>query len=585
MEPDTFAFATVLLVNFVDMMGMQFTLPVNVPYGRFMGADLQTIALFATAVGLMRIVSNLWMPRLSDRKGRKCVIIISLLGSAAAYATQGLASNFGKSAVAVFIIGKAVSGFFGGTMPVLRAYVTEISMPDTQLMKQRMTMLVLANQAAGIALMPIAGAMATFGLTLPFFTCAGMGVFGVLWALFFFSEASKVKGQAAGGHQQNQSDNTGRQIEKRIDSVTTDEQKRKNPWCDVVVMCMFFSYASIFILVSCLGLLIPIMLEKESFGLVRATTEETEGNIAKAFGLVMIPNGVMNILVAIFLFIPLTKKVGDLKVVITAGILASVNVATYGFLPTKLWQLCIQQAITGLCFGLVIPALGPFMASYVSVHYPKQMAEANAIPILGMNFSMAFGQNIMAFVHERWGFEAAWIVSSTCVLLFVIFFVLAATLARRREPKSSTLSSKQQKVQLELGGMDVDKFVDFVCEELRQALLTSKANLWNAPVQHLVQKRLAAAVPKIRGWSDETNGLEYLEDLGSLLQESPIELTKFCAMFPHIGDPRSQMNMLGLEAGAAIPFEGIARQTNSNPSLPSSSSVSPRQPMNSIESV
>jgi MFS family permease len=294
----------------------------------------------------------------------------------------------------------------------------------------------------------------------------------------------------------------------------------------------------------------------------------------------MIPNGAMNILVAVFLFIPLTRKVGDLKVVAIAGVVAAVNFATYGFLPTRLWQLCIQQAITGFCFGLVIPALGPFMASYVSVHYPKRMAEANAIPILGMNFSMAFGQNLMAFVHERWGFEAAWIVGGTCVIFFIAFFVIAATLATKRQPKENRLSRKQQKLQLEVGGMDVDKFVDFVCEELRQTLLTSKANLWNAPIQHLVQKRLAAAVPKIRNWSDETNGLEYLEDLRSLLQESPTELAKFWAMFPDSGDPQSQMDIFSLEAGAAIP-----REISSSSTLSRSNAVSPRQPDSFVEAV
>jgi MFS family permease len=513
------------------------------------------------------------------------VIIVSLFGSAAAYATQGLANNFGESAVAIFIFGKAVSGFFGGTMPVLRAYITELSLPDMQLMKQRMTLLVLSNQAAGIALMPISGAMATFGLSLPFFTCAGVGVFGVIWATIFFSEASKVKGQVAGGQQPNASEKAKPQIEKSDEKKTPQEEKRKNPWCDLVVICMFFSYASIFILVSCLGLLIPTMLEKESFGLLRATTEETEGNIAKAFGLVMIPNGVMNILVAAFVFVPLTKKMGDLKVVVTAGIAASLNFATYGFLPTKLWQLCIQQTITGFCFGLVIPALGPFMASYASVHYPKQMAEVNAIPILGMNFSMAFGQNIMAFVHEHWGFETAWAVSGGCVLLFVVFFVIATRLVRQRQPKQDTLSAQQQKVQLELGGLDVDKFVDLMCEELRQTLSKNKSNLWNAPIQNLVQKRLVAAVPQVRNWKDETHGQEYLEDLRSFLHESPTELAKFWTMFPQIGDPQSQIDMLDFEAGAVIPFEDIPRRTSSNPTLSKPRSVSPRTPTNSVEAV
>jgi hypothetical protein len=205
------------------------------------------------------------------------------------------------------------------------------------------------------------------------------------------------------------------------------------------------------------------------------------------------------------------------------------------------------------------------------------MAEANAIPILGMNFSMAFGQNIMAFVHEHWGFEAAWAVSGGSVSLFIIFFVCAACIALQRQPKQSSLSVQQQKVQLEVGGMDVDKFIDSMCEELREVLLKNKGNLWNAPVQDLVRSRLVAAVPNIRLWNDETNGLEYLEDVRSFLQESPADLSRFWAMFPQTNDPHNQI--LDVETGAAIPFEDIVRKASSR------SVVSPRPSPSSVEEI
>jgi MFS family permease len=466
-------------------------------------------------------------------------------------------------------------------MPVLRAYVAELSMPDVQLMKRRMTTLIMANQGAGIALMPISGAIATFGLSLPFFICAGMGVFGLIWAICFFMEASDLKGQAIADQSKRKHESPGPQLEKPNQSAMDETQeKRKSPWRDLVVVCLFFAYVAIFILVSGLGLLTPVMLEKESFGLQGVSTEETERNIAKALGLVMIPNGVMNILVGIFLFIPLTKKVGDINVIVIAGAVASVNIVTYGFLPTKLWHLCIQNAIGGFCFGLVIPALGPLMASYASVHYPKQLAEAQAIPILGMNLSMAFGQNILAFVNERWGIKAAWAVGGGCCALFVIFFVTASILARRRQPQPDRLSKQQQKVQLEVGGMDVDRFVDSMCAELKQILSENKGKLWNAPVQHVVQQRLAAAVPQLRHWSDETNGLEYIEDLSSLLQDSPTELLKLRSMFPHIGDV--QGHVWDVEAGAAIPLEDLARQISSTTPRSRSNSVSPRECISTV---
>merc|ERR1712125_35691 len=138
----------------------------------------------------------------------------------------------------------------------------------------------------------------------------------------------------------------------------------------------------------------------------------------------------------------------------------------YGLWPTKIWHLCVLQAITGLCFGFMIPALSPLMARYASVHYPSQIAECQGIPILGMNLSMSFGQNILATVLMYYGMTAAWLLCATCAAIFVTLFVLACCVVDAREPKPDKLSTEQKKVSLQLGGEDADKFVDAVCEEV-----------------------------------------------------------------------------------------------------------------------
>jgi len=426
-----------------------------------MGADLHTIALFSTVRGLMCILSNMWMPKLSDRRGRKLVIIVSLIGDGVAYAVQGFAGHVAEGRVAVFLIGRAMSGFFGGSTPVLRAYVAEISMPDRQLLKQRMTLLMVSSQIAGIALAPLSGALATFGLTLPFFSCSGMAVFGVFGTICFFKEAAQLKAMQQKSSPSLEDHGKALVPEQVISpSADTDKvgspetpKKKKNPWCDLVVILLTFAYSSLFLLVSGYILLLPVLLSNVSFGLHGETVEETEGNIARAFGFCAIPNGVCNILVSVFLFVPMTKQFGDLRVLIISGIIASANFVVYGFWPSELWHLCVLQAISGCCFGFMMPALGPLMASYAGVHYPNQMAETQAIPVLGMNLSMAFGQNMMALIHEQFSMRVAWIVSGACVALYMVFFIFAFILVDRRSSEKS-LSSEQQ-VKLEMGGSEI----------------------------------------------------------------------------------------------------------------------------------
>mmetsp|Transcript_110228 Transcript_110228/g.212398 ORF Transcript_110228/g.212398 Transcript_110228/m.212398 type:complete len:601 (+) Transcript_110228:73-1875(+) len=562
MGPETFAYLTAIMVIFVDWMGLHFTMPVTVPYGRWMGADLEVIALFGTVRGLLCLLSLMWMPRLSDRRGRKTVILISLIGSAIAYCIQGLAGEMTGSGVTVFMIGRGLSGFFGGTIPVVRAYITELSVPNTQLLKQRLTMLMVSNQAAGIALAPIAGAIATFGLSLPYYVCSGVAVCILFWAIAFFKEARQLKCAAdgpsecqgvSGSESKKIQEITGEQCQKVGQDEGDHAPQTKSPWLDKVPLVMLCGIFSVFLLVSGIALLIPVMLEQTSFGLKGATSAETEGNIAKAFGLVSIPMGVCNILVSVFLFVPVTKRFGDLRVIVTAGVVASVNISAYGFLPIRLWHVCILQAVSGCCFGFITPAVAPLMARYAAVHYPTRMAEAQGIPPVGMNLAMACGQNLMAAVHKHIGMKAAWITGGICICSFMTFFVIAVVLVEKRLPKPEKLSLKQQKAFLELGGMDVDKFIDSMCEEVRRTLSERKMHLWNAPIQNVVQKGLVAAVPQMRNWEDETQGMEYLEDLHSLLQSSPAELSKFHEVFPQISSRSNRLRLTHLDLEGCVP--------------------------------
>ncbi|CAK8987087.1 unnamed protein product [Durusdinium trenchii] len=176
-------FAACLMVNLVDVMGTLFTAPVLVPYGQSLGASTAELASFSTVRFGLGIVSFLWMPRLADVKGTKVCVLVSVLGSSIAYAMQGnshylsgcaranyalqggetlqlweghecqllngtielyeqnatalgaggtldcISSCQNKNGVYFFLAGRALAGFFGGTQPILRSYVSEISLP------------------------------------------------------------------------------------------------------------------------------------------------------------------------------------------------------------------------------------------------------------------------------------------------------------------------------------------------------------------------------------------------------------------------------------------------------------------------
>lgn len=542
MEVEFLAYVTAHIINIVSMLGVQFTVPVIVPYGRLLGADLSTIALFTTVRGLGGIVSVFWMPRLSDLRGRKLVIMISLFGCAMGYLVQGSASSYPDYSILLFMIGRGMGGFFSGTQPVLRAYIAELCSGNQRVLKQRLMGLQVASQIAGIALMPIAGAVATIGLELPFFVCGVTFAAGALWTLIAFREASEIRALTGSDPC---SESIGRsRILSDGRAQEPEEEDERNPLFDKVILLCFTGFFAISIVVSSMALLIPVMLSDPSFGLSRETDEATQGEIATAYGLVSVPFSIGSMVASLCLYLPLTARFGEVPVLLVSGLGATLSMSSYGFWVGQLWQLLIIHGFTGFCFGLLTPSVSPLIARYASVHYRKKMAVCQAVPMFGMMVSSTIGQNMMAFVADQSGLRLCWIICGACNLVFTITLAIAFRMAERRAPPETSLTSEQQKMLLTAGSngalhapLDTDKYIESMCGIVRQALEARRGELWNGTAQFLYQDALEKSLQrKLRDWDETTKGREYLDDMHAQLLDHPLELMEFRQMFPHVGN-------------------------------------------------
>merc|ERR1712107_316502 len=103
----------------------------------------------------------------------------------------------------------------------------------------------------------------------------------------------------------------------------------------------------------------------------------------------------------------------------------------------------------GICFGFLIPSLSPLIARYSAVHYRKQMAVCQAIPMMGMQIAWTFGQNILAPVMSNdengvSGVKMSWCILGGCIFASTICIGIAMVLVQRRAPKPSELTPEQQ---------------------------------------------------------------------------------------------------------------------------------------------
>ncbi len=116
-------FLTVL----VDLVGFGIVLPLLPLYARDFGAGGLLVGLLVTVYSLVQLfMAPLW-GRLSDRVGRRPVLILGLVGSSLAYWVFAQADS-----LAMLFISRVIGGIGGSTIPVAQAYVADVTAPSAR---------------------------------------------------------------------------------------------------------------------------------------------------------------------------------------------------------------------------------------------------------------------------------------------------------------------------------------------------------------------------------------------------------------------------------------------------------------------
>jgi MFS transporter, DHA1 family, tetracycline resistance protein len=151
----------------IDLVGFGIVLPLLPLYAEDFGAEPFTIGLLVATYSLMQLVfSPLW-GRVSDRVGRKPVLIVSLVGSAVGALLTGLAPTLW-----VLFLGRIIDGISGGSISVAQAAATDVAPPE-----QRARLLGLLGAAFGVGFVagPALGGLAALGgKPLPFLLAAAI---------------------------------------------------------------------------------------------------------------------------------------------------------------------------------------------------------------------------------------------------------------------------------------------------------------------------------------------------------------------------------------------------------------------------
>jgi multidrug resistance protein len=165
----------------LDLVGFGIVVPILGRYAERYGASGLQVGLLYASFSLAQLVSAPLLGRLSDRIGRKPVIIVSLVGTALGSLLTGAAT-----ALWVLFLGRIIDGASGGSLAVAQAAVADIAPPE-----QRPRLLGLLGAAFGVGFVvgPALGGLASLGgVHVPFYVAAAIAAVNAVAALIRLPE-------------------------------------------------------------------------------------------------------------------------------------------------------------------------------------------------------------------------------------------------------------------------------------------------------------------------------------------------------------------------------------------------------------
>lgn len=174
--------AFIFITVFVDMLGYGMILPLLPFYVQQQNGGAAVVGYLGSFYATLQLFSGPALGALSDRYGRKPILLLCLFGTAIAYAMFGLADS-----LLMLFLAALLDGLTGNNLTTSYAYVADITTAEE---RSRGMGIVGAGFGLGIMAGPaIGGLLSGFGLAVPALTASGIALLNVLYGLIFLPES------------------------------------------------------------------------------------------------------------------------------------------------------------------------------------------------------------------------------------------------------------------------------------------------------------------------------------------------------------------------------------------------------------
>ena len=190
----------IFVTVFIDLLGFGIVLPLLPRYGEHFGLDRLLGPLMASFSAMQFLFAPLW-GRLSDRIGRRPVLLVGLAGSTVFYGLFGFATSLGNagqflglSVIPWLFITRIGAGIAGATIPTAQAYIADSTTPET---RGKGMAIIGAAFGIGFTFGPLLGSLFVSGdvdgppSPMAGYVASGLSALAFLWAVARLPESLK----------------------------------------------------------------------------------------------------------------------------------------------------------------------------------------------------------------------------------------------------------------------------------------------------------------------------------------------------------------------------------------------------------
>ncbi len=113
---------TIFAIVFVDLLGFSLILPLVPFYAKDFGASDTVVGLLVASYAAAQLIGAPILGRISDRVGRRPVLLVSILGTAVGFILLGVANQLW-----LLFLSRILDGLTGGNISVAQAYISDIT--------------------------------------------------------------------------------------------------------------------------------------------------------------------------------------------------------------------------------------------------------------------------------------------------------------------------------------------------------------------------------------------------------------------------------------------------------------------------